>query len=374
MLPIWIMYWSYSHIKYKIPLGRLKERIGFLSAQLPKNAIWIHAVSIGELKLAKLLIQNLPSNTPIVISTISGHGFEKHIDAPHFYLPIDLIWSIRKTMRFLKPSALVLIETEIWPCLISEATCPVLLMNGRLSDNSFKKYLRFSGFIQPAIAKLAYIGCVSDKIKQRFEKLGGNVSKVHPNFKLLNQAVPIQKPNKNNHKTLVCGCTHPVEDEKIISLLPKILEYDHNFQLVIIPRHQRRANELINKYQGQFEGNLHIESRYGVTLEWYEKAHLVFIGGSLIKHGGQNPLEALSRYCHVIMGPHYENFKLLVEELIDNQLIDIIANAEKIIDYCQQEPKSINPNPYFNSHGLKAQEAVTNLVHILEPFTEQATV
>lgn len=358
LFPFWILYWSYFHWKNSIPLQGLLARCGWIKNK-PKQAIWIHAASIGELRLSQHIVSSLEKKHPIIISTMTGRGFENQLKQPHFYFPFDHPLCVKLALRCLQPKAIIFIETELWPNLIHYSTCPCFLVNGRLSKKSFENYKKIQPLSQQMMQQLSGIFCVSQTIKERFEALGGNVLGVHPNLKYLAFKPNLPDPIPLSNHTLVCGCTHPKEDLQLIELLPQLQANIPNFKMVIIPRHQSRARWLQKRFSNL--NGLIIEDRYGVTLEWYKKARWVFVGGSLIPHGGQNPLEPLSCHRPTMIGPYYFNFTSVVDGLLSNKLITCISNPGDIIDFCKDQMIPINTYQHFKTQQENAYTALLDL-------------
>tara|TARA_E500000178_G_scaffold337297_1_gene376281 strand:+ start:1030 stop:2163 length:1134 start_codon:yes stop_codon:yes gene_type:complete len=363
-LPFLTVYWIFFHYKNNIPIRRVLERLGWVT-DYPKNAVWIHAASIGELKLTEHLLPSISKKHPIVISTMTGRGFENKLEFPHFYLPIDHPLCVKLVIALLKPKAIIFIETELWPSLIHQVSCPCFLINGRLSSKSYQSYLRYKRWTTPMFKKLKGIWCVSETVKERFTQLGGTVLSVHPNLKYLS-CKENNVPVTSNLPRLVCGSTHPVEDVALINQLPTFQEHIPGFELVIIPRHQSRARWLKKQFS-HYKG-LVIEDRYGYTLSWYAKARWAFIGGSLIKHGGQNPLEPLSMNVFTIIGPHFYNFTSIVNDLQQNQFITVINHEKDIVDILKHSTQSPECSAFFHEQKALAKKAIGDLERRISGF------
>ena len=297
---------------------------------------------------------------------MTGRGLENQLKYPHFYLPIDPPLCMKLAIFLLQPKTVVIIETELWPSLINQLNCPCFLINGRLSKKSYDNYSRYSFLTSIMIKKLQGIWCVSDIVKKRFSQLGGKVFSVHPNLKYLSATINANTPQPPSAPRLVCGSTHPEEDIDLINQLPSIQKRIPGFEMIIIPRHQHRARWLKKQYH-QCKG-LIIEDRYGYTMSWYQKARWVFIGGSLVKHGGQNPLEPLSINRFTMMGPYFHNFTSIIEDLENHKLITIINHATDIVEILNNSPPTPTCQPFFQEQKNLANQAVQELLSQIPDF------
>ena len=357
--PFFFGYWVIQSVKHGVPLKKIKERLGFVPI-LPKNAIWIHAASIGELKVANMIKPHIEHLGPIIISSSTCRGATT--TQTDFFLPYDHPFCVKQALQKLKPKALILIETEIWPNLIAHASCPVYLANARLSEKSFKKYQRIKPIIKNAYQALSGVWSSSEKDAKRLTHLGANITSTHPNLKYLSA----QKPSNlhDNRDVIVFSCTHPGEETLLVPVFEKIIAANNLQKIVLIPRHAHRK-ETLSQALKKFETNLHIEDRFGYTDFWYQKAHTVFMGGSLIEHGGQNPIEPLIYGCTTIIGPHHFNFQQVVEGLRKNQLIHVIDSPVTLADLCINGHKPPKPWPFFEAQINEIKQSLHELVACL---------
>lgn len=338
--------------------GDFGERFGFYNKEKraalikSKGAIWIQAVSVGEVALCRSLIpmirEKFPAH-PIVFSTITKTGnelarklFAK--DAVIIYFPLDFSFVVKKVIRMIKPKIYVMVETEIWPNFlktIERNAIPAILINGRISDKSFGKYETARPFLYRIIKNINSFCMQSKTDADRIIKLGAIPEKVKVtgNMKFDIQAKPIQSSGDELRKQLgleegdellVAGSTHPGEENVIIDAYQDIVKKIPGLKLLIAPRHIERADEVEEAARGcgfnpvklsspQSEGSsaqIFILDTIGRLNDFYSIASVVFIGGSLVKHGGQNPIEPAIYAKPVIFGPHMFNFKGIVEAFL----------------------------------------------------------
>ena len=327
---------------YLLKKGGVKERLGFI---LPgkKRGIWIHAVSVGEVKAAepviKLLRKNLPE-TPIFLSTVTSTGREvarkslgKWVDYL-FYFPLDFPFSVIKVIFSLRPRLIILMETELWPNLLYFShyfSVPIILANGRLSPASFRNYSRFSFFLKPFLAYFSSILVQTERDKKGFLKLGfpGQLLKVVGNTKFDHYSLPspsgkdsLPASSPPDVYPVICaGSTHPPEEKLILRIFRKVKEEYPGAKLILAPRHPERVKEVEKLIPASFSYVLRTEmssrewsetililNTVGELQNFYSLADVAIMGGTFVPVGGHNPLEPLFHRVPVIFGPHVFNF------------------------------------------------------------------
>lgn len=365
LLPFAMVYWVKQFIKHKVPWVYFKERLGYLP-DLPQQAIWIHAASIGELNVAKTIIMALKTTDPVILSCSTSKGFVRQ--KTDFFLPFDHKKIIQHTYKTLNPKALILIETELWPNLIQQATCPVYLVNARLSEKSFKRYNQIGALMKKTLPHLTGVWCSSAHDAKRLTALGATISCVHPNIKYLSSPLkPLQKTTQI--QTFVFSCTHPGEEAILLPTFKTLLQKDTH-RIVIIPRHPHRADAIKKIIRPLGDKPIIVEARFGCTDEWYSKATAVFMGGSFVPHGGQNPLEPLRYDCPCFIGPHYHNFTAVVESLKNTDLITVVSEPKMLEDYFMRPLKQPNSKPFFAHQQQRVDEALTLLHNAINTPSE----
>ena len=342
---------------------RAFEKIGFFLGEKNVNkSIWIHAVSVGEVNVALKLIQDLEEilespNFILSTTTLTGarkakENYSKNLK--HVYFPFDLKFICKKFISFYNPSILLLVETEIWPNLINvsnEFKLPVVLVNGRLSDKSLKKYQRLSFFFKSSFNKIDHAFVQSKNDFERFFEAGidRDAMSVSGSIKFDIDLMALKNFTENEvnyykEKYLfVCGSTHPGEEEILIDSFIDLNK--DNKHLVLAPRHPERfgeIKELVNKKNlsnilyTEISSNPDIKSDVtivdvmGRLLDFYEIADCVFIGGTLVDHGGQNFLEPAFFNKPIISGRSTYNFDEISKKLSDLGLLKFISNKDEI--------------------------------------------
>ena len=298
-------------------------------SELSKFETMIHFASIGEFNSIKFLIRNFKEKSFFLsCSTLSSYHLAKSI-YPNYriiFLPLDFFWNVKKFISHLKLKKIIWIDSEIWPnwLEISKSNnIKNILVNARLSEKSFSRWKLFPSFSKFIGKKydLVFAKSIIDQVK--FNEVFNIKSVYYGNLKF-DQTVDI--PVVKNQ--IICFASiHKNEFSKINKIL---LMVDMNLieEVIIIPRHVQYLSELENTLDQKIKSKVHIHSKFGNNLPLFSKSKLVFMGGSLIDHGGQNPLEALSKGCFILTGSYYENFKELYDELSKMNLCKIFTNND----------------------------------------------
>jgi 3-deoxy-D-manno-octulosonic-acid transferase len=361
VLVIGLPYWIFRMVtggKYR---EGLSERLGLVPERLKKGgdrpAIWLHAVSVGEVLAASSLIAQLhvrATGHRVVVSTTTRTAQKLARDrfgADHvFYFPLDFAFAVRAYFRALRPSLLVLLETEFWPRMLSEcrkAGVPIAVVNARISDRSWPRYMRFRKFWSRLLGSTALVMAQSEQDAERLMAMGASNVEVSGNLKfdirVARDAVVTQALRqflRPEQKVLVCGSTLEGEEEKLLDAAPAgcitILAPRHPERFSTVAQLLRRRNarwlrrsEWLRAPEPLRPGTVLLLDSIGELASVYSVATLAFIGGSLAAAGGHNPLEPAQFGVPVLMGPHYENFRSMVEVLRSVQAIDIVT-AEKL--------------------------------------------
>lgn len=316
-------------------------RLGWQAPSAPKGAVLLHGVSLGEVKLAHLLaeeIRGVSPHLPVVISTVTDTGYQwlcqrKTPGISACVLPLDFPFLTAKFLDRLQPRAIGILETELWPALIVEASqraIPLFLCNGRLSDGSFPKYLRLRRFLAPLLQHFVLIAVPSTTQAERFRALGGRESALALITHLKLNASPPSAPSpaplplpQDATPILLLASTHPQEEHELLNLLAPLVKRYPKLFVLIAPRHPERAVHLVRKcsfppYSFSLWSSPRPSSsgliidRVGLLKSCYRKSDLAILGGTFSPIGGHNFLESLEQGTPILIGPHMENFVELV--------------------------------------------------------------
>lgn len=366
---------SFFYLPYLFIRGKwhsqFKTRLGCFPSSWNKElkgekCIWIHAVSVGEVLVVVDLIKRIKSTFPeykIVCSTVTETGNAvacKQLDSSCLviYAPLDFSWIVRKFIAIIKPSIYISTETEIWPNLYTalyRIGIPIFQINGRISDKSFKGYLRIRPLTKHVLScvKLFYMQSPADA--DRIRRLGAEDEKVHVVGNLKFDTVPnssnVEKADlgfQASEDLLIGGSTHPGEEEILIDVYKRVAVEFSNVRLVLAPRHVDRVNEVsrlieekgykvvrlsqINQEQGSDPGAIIVVDTIGQLRSLYSLAKIVFIGKSLTVGGGQNMIESAYFGKPTITGPMTQNFKDVVSIFKKSDALIEVQNKEQLFD------------------------------------------
>ncbi|WP_113905944.1 lipid IV(A) 3-deoxy-D-manno-octulosonic acid transferase [Aliidiomarina celeris] len=341
---------------------RWRERFGFVTT-LAQRPVVIHCASVGEFMAAKPLITAfLKSNTAVHITTNTPTGSaliqSAFPAASHSYIPLDTPSFSARFVKRINPRAIVLLETEVWPNLVSCAkrnSIPVCLLNARMSARSAAGYEKARAIFAKTWQQLSYVGAQDAKIAARFEQLGVPAAhiEVAGNLKFDVQVPSATKADVASMQKLLAerqvitaGSTHDGEEVLILDAFEKLLTCKPNALLILVPRHKERFERVANLIE---QRGLHMVKRssgrpilpqtqvlladsMGEMLLWYGLATVAFIGGSLIERGGHNPLEAMAFGVPITSGRHVFNFEEVFQQLDQLQAVRWLNDAEGMHD------------------------------------------
>jgi 3-deoxy-D-manno-octulosonic-acid transferase len=319
--------------------ARANERRGMTNDVRPHGPlVWIHGASVGEVLAAAGLIEKLRAvNLRILLTSgtvTSADIVAKRFpsDVIHQYVPYD---SPRYVARFLdhwQPSLALFIESDLWPNLILESAArrlPMVLINGRMSHRSFPRWRRMSGTIEALLGRFDVCLAQSDIDAERFAALGSRNVVTTGNLKLDVQAPPADNARlerlmavTRGRPVIVAASTHAGEEEILAETHRELAGYFAGLLTVIVPRHPNRGEAIAGMIAAS---GLHVSLRSHEDLPtattdiyvadtmgelglFYRLAPIVFMGGSLVEHGGQNPIEAIKLGAAIVHGPHVFNF------------------------------------------------------------------
>jgi 3-deoxy-D-manno-octulosonic-acid transferase len=329
----------------------LPGRLGIVPSRLKqavagRDVVWLHAVSVGEVIAAERLIAELRVALPgwvVAVSTTTAAGQkiarERLEGVPVFYLPLDFAFAVLRYLRALQPKLVVLMESELWPRLLVEchrAGIPVAVVNARISDRSFPRYLLLKRLWKPLLKTVTLFLAQGDESAERLAKIGVPLNKIRvvgnlkydaplPRKHGLVQALKENIPE--GHEVIVCGSTLDGEEVEILEAWVRLISSGHRANLIIAPRHPHRFGEVyriarkgavrvsewVKNPRPLTVGEILILDTVGQLASVYEAATVAFLGGSLVNKGGHNPLEAARFGVPVVMGPSYENFREVVD-------------------------------------------------------------
>ena len=329
-----------------------------------KKTVWLHGSSVGEIlsvipiirkleknkKIKKILLSSSTTSSALIFSK---YKFKK---TTHIYFPIDTNYLTNKFINYWKPKIAIFIDSEIWPNMfnnLEKNNIPIVLINGRITKKSFKRWMRFPSFAIKIFSKISLAMPQNTETSKYLKKLGAKKIKIAGNLKYFGESKnffdkSIKQKFKN--RLVFCAASTHYNEELIIGKLHKKLKSKYkNLITIIIPRHINRSNSIINELEsinlnivtrssGQKiskNSDIYIADTYGEASKFYKLSKVTFLGGSLINHGGQNPLEPARVGNYILHGPNIQNFRevyKMLSELKISSKVNNINNMKRIID------------------------------------------
>ena len=347
----------------KEDINRFKEKFCIFSKKRNNGKLlWFHGASVGEIQSIIPLIEKLEKNKRIKTILITSNTLSsskifqklKLKKTIHQFFPIDTNFLIKKFLNYWKPSAAFFVDSEIWPNTIynlNKNKIPIILINGRITKSSFERWKKLPSFSRDIFDKINLCFPSSKQSEKYLKQLGVKRIKFIGNLKFSqSENEKLSKSNNEienfikNKKTWCASSTHNTE-ELICGLVHKNLKKKYkNLLTFIIPRHIERTDAIIKelndinliththepKKKIPKNTDIYIVNSYGKTKSFYNICKNIFLGGSLIKHGGQNPLEATRYGCNILYGPHVDNFKEIYKFLDKLKISNKVNNHNQL--------------------------------------------
>lgn len=379
---------SIAYLPYLIFTGRyhkdIWQRFGFypkdISDELAhRSVIWVHMVSVGEVMAGRVLCEALVERYPdkrLVVSTITKTGNEiaKRLledRATILYLPVDISVVVNKVFDRIRLEVFVIIETEIWPNLIltlHKKEIPVILANGRISSRSYGRYRKIKFLMKGILDRMTLFCMQSGEYSERIERMGAPPEKISvtgnmkfdtagrgPLEMLDTEAIRSDLSLKKNELLLIAGSTHRPEEEKILKVYRELLNSSPNLRLLIAPRHIERMQEIekiVRRFGFMPVKTSTLANREGLAggrktpvllldimgrlSQLFSAATIVFMGGSLMRKGGQNILEPAVFSKPILFGPHMFNFNDIAQAFLRDDAACMVKNEGELfksLDY-----------------------------------------
>ena len=348
-------------LKGKEDPKRFKEKFCIYKNQNNFRSIWFHAVSVGELMsiipLLKKLDKNKKINQIIVTSsTISSAKIfkkQKFENTIHKYFPIDTNFLNKKFINFWKPQAAFFVDSEIWPNMfrnLKNKNVPIILLNGRITEKSFKRWALIKNFSKSVFKNISLALPSNKETKNFLKKLGVNNIKLIGNLKyyglsvIKDKDIKILKKKFQNFNIWCAASTHEGEEILISNVHKNIKKKQKKLLTIIIPRHIDRVKKIIEELNEnklkvvkhssntnlKNDTDIYMVDTYGEASKFYKLTSVCFMGGSIINHGGQNPLEPARLGNYIINGPNIKNFREVYKFLNKNNMSETTSNINKI--------------------------------------------
>lgn len=338
---------------------RIGERLGHASLPRPPGRlVWVHGASVGEslaiLPLIEALLERRPGLQVLVTSgtVTSARLLETRLPkrARHQFLPVDHPRACARFFAHWRPDLGLVVESELWPNLITTgaaADVPLALVNGRMSERSFRRWLRLRAVVGTLLGQFEQVLAQSDLDRARFERLGARDVRNLGNLKRAAAPLPADPARLEALRAALAGrtvwlaaSTHPGEEEVVFDLHRQLSLRFETLMTLVVPRHPERGLAIVEAARQRGHGvglrsagdlptaatGIYVADTIGELGLFYRLAPLAFIGGSLVPHGGQNPLEGARLGCPPLYGPNVWNFAEVAATL------EACAAAERVDD------------------------------------------
>lgn len=352
---------------------RIRQSAGYMPDSLMRKiegrrAIWVHAASVGEIVATSPIVKDIKQKFPdavVVVSvvTATGHAMAHRIIPEAegvIFFPLDLPFLTRRILTIIKPIAILLVETEIWPNFLRIAEkekIPVMMVNGRISDRSMKRYMMIRSFTREMLASIEYF-CMQSKLDAEYIEILGaahNRITITGNTKYDQTYASVTPEEKlalqdefgfgRNHPIIVAGSTHRGEEELVLNSFKRILSEYPEARLLIAPREIMRGNDVKNLAErnglkaicrSTMTGPVHTKTpvvvldTIGELGRLYSLGDIIFVGGSLVKTGGHNILEPAAHGKPILVGPHMFNFKEIYSLLSSRDACLMVRDGQEL--------------------------------------------
>jgi 3-deoxy-D-manno-octulosonic-acid transferase len=366
LLPVVIGHLLVRGIRNRDYLKRWGERFGFIGSVSGGRTIWVHAVSVGEVRAAVPLIDALsqayPDN-PVLVTTMTPTGSQEVLrqfgrNVTHCYVPYDLAGSVRRFLDRTRPCLALTMETELWPNIFHQCRqrgIPVVVANARMSESSMRGYLRFHKLTRSTLDQVALIAAQSRSDARRLQRMGAAADRVvitgSIKFEiklpasLLEAAESLRRSLAGQRPVWIAASTHEGEEEMVLAAYRELQHAHPDLLLLLVPRHPERFAPVarLSKREGfdvvlrsELQGPLPdtievvVADSMGELLMLYAASDIAFVGGSLVPVGGHNLLEACAVGLPVVFGQYMFNFDEISQLTLAREAGRQVSSVEEL--------------------------------------------
>jgi 3-deoxy-D-manno-octulosonic-acid transferase len=400
------------YLYYRVKIGkedgnRIKERYGRTNLMRPSNKlIWIHAASMGEAQSVMPLVRLLHErhdNIYILFTTVTITS-AKHFSpllpqrAIHQFAPLDTPLAVQRFLNYWQPDSAFFVDSELWPNMLYELrkrNIATILLNGRISKKSMQRWQLAKKLCAQMLQSFTIIFAKSEKDADNFMSLGAKKVLCYGNLKFAANPLPYDKDEFvkiqnliDGHPVWLAASTHAGEEIIIADVAKKLQKNYPELLTIIVPRHAVRGDEITQELrQGGFNIaqrskndslahniDIYVADTMGELGLFYRLSKIAFIGGSLIPHGGQNPIEAAKLGCALIYGTHMHNFLEFCEILDSAQAAFMVKDTDELyqeLDYLMQNPNQLNEMVNRANEILtQNQDVIQNIMKEIAKFLQ----
>jgi len=380
--------------------GQVPQRVG------DGPCLWLHAVSVGEIVQLQQVIAAFSKSDPeltLVISTTTATGFDvaraKFPGRQIFYFPFDFSWAVNAALSRINPTVIALVELELWPNFVRAAArrgIPLALVNGRISERSFRGYRRIRPLMRAILSKINLLAVQSETYAKRLAALGASRARIHVTGSIKFDGIETNRENprtaelrrlfglEKQETVFIAGSTQDPEERLAIESYLKLRSKFTDLRLVLVPRHKERFDEVARLVEEEFGLPLARRSRLNVSEEnrgvtpparqnangisqpavllldtlgelsaCWGLATIAFVGGSLTSRGGQNMIEPAGYGAAVLFGPNTWNFKDVVELLLGQNAALVVRSGD---DLTARLDELLSDRPKITRLGDRARQ------------------
>ena len=355
------LFFVYRILKGKEDPAKFLEKVCIYSKKRVKNKIWIHAVSIGELMSIIPIIKKFEKNKKIksiIVTTATTSSAKiftklKFKKTFHVYFPLDNNFLTKRFINYWKPELAIFVDSEIWPNMyknLKVKQIPIIVLNARIVKKTLNKWQIFPNFAKEVFGKINLALPSNLETLKYLKLLNVKNIKVAGNLKYYGEKNLEKIDNKvlkNKFKNFQIWCaasTHKSEEIFLGKLHKKLKKFNKKLITIIIPRHINRSPEIIDDMNKlglktiahssnqklKIDTDIYLVDSYGISSKFYNLTNVAFVGGSLIAHGGQNPLEPARFGNFIINGPHVNNFKEIYSFLKKHKMSSTTSSILKM--------------------------------------------
>lgn len=388
---------------------RFRERLGYGAFPRPKGIlIWVHAASVGESLSVLPIINKITHHSEAirVLLTTGTVTSAKMIESRlgdrvfHQYVPTDKIIAVKRFISHWKPNLAIWVESEFWPNLIFETKkqCPLILLNGRISEGSFHTWKRYQSIGIAMLRSFSMVLPQSQQDADRLIALGAENIHYVGNLKFDAPLLPSDPKEMGqllsmigDRRVWLAASTHPGEEEYIAEVHLALKEEMPDMLTIIVPRHADRgedisqmlkAKELTYRIRSKQETleedtDIYIVDTMGELGLFYRLVSIVFIGGSLVPHGGQNPLEAARLESVIITGPNMQNFASIVSDMLHKEAMIQVQDKDELAKVVLELFYDLERQEKLSEAASKVIEdkagVLDSVMELLVPYIDDAT-
>ncbi|HUT89315.1 MAG TPA: 3-deoxy-D-manno-octulosonic acid transferase [Thermoguttaceae bacterium] len=375
----WLAYQAVRKGKYREGFGeKLLGRVPPRESE--GTCVWLHAVSVGEVNLLATLIDHFARNRPdceCVVSTTTKTGLalarKKYPHLAVFYCPLDFTWAVRTAVRRVRPNLLVLAELELWPNLVRaarESGARVAVINGRLSEHSFRGYCRIRPLVARLLAEIDLLAVQDDAYADRFRRLGAPAQAVRVTGSMKYDGAETDRDNPTTRRLrrlagladddviLLAGSTQEPEESLCLAAYRQLCGTWPQLRLILVPRHPDRFPAVARllddsglawqrrtdlEHEGPNpEARVLLVDVVGELGAWWGTAGIAYVGGSMGTRGGQNMIEPAAYGAAVCFGPNTRNFRDIVATMLAQDAAMVVHDGEQLAGFvrrCLEAPE-----------------------------------